>query len=209
MAQSFDREILKYLERKENLSQTLEIGNYAAKLRRELFDKFWKSVEDAIVKSRPQGSAAAEFIFRGSNLTDASYNCLRAIPKAAATKSQQLAFGIEREFTTKGYDLYIGLRWAVGVPASHPSYQRSPLKELKQRLAADGWEVWPNLFVCGHYVTRFPSPEAFLCEFAADPVSVIKPLTTAFWEMVGKTEVDVTAINKLLKGNRRSSTCSR
>lgn len=201
MAQSLDHEILEYLARKENLSLTLEIGNYAVKLRRELFEKFWKNVEDAIGKSRPEGRAAEEFIFRTSGPMDSQYSCVRAIPKAAAAKSQQLAFAVEQENFPDSYDLYVGLRWAVGVPASDPFYKRSPIQELKQRLVADGWEVWPPMFVCGHYVRQFQSPEAFLCEFAADPVSVIKPLSTAFWEMVGKTEVDVTAINKLLKVN--------
>ena len=198
MSQIFDRQILDYLARKENLSLALEIGTYAAQLRRELFEKFWKRVQGAINDTRPKGRAADEFVFRDSGAMNGEYSRLGAIPKAAAVRNQHLAFTIEHEHFADKYDLYIGLRWARNVRASEPLYERAPLRKLKERLVADRWEFWAPAYVCGRYVQQFPSPENFLCAFADDPAGVLDPLTTAFWEMVRATETDVTAINKLV-----------
>jgi len=198
MSQIFDRQILDYLARKENLSLALEIGTYAVQLRRELFEKFWKRVQGAINDTRPKGRSADEFVFKDSDAMNGEYAWLGAIPKPAAARNQHLAFTIEHEHFADKYDLYVGLRWARSVPASDPLYERAPLRKLKERLVADRWEFWPPAYVCGRYVQQFPSPENFLCTFADDSAGVLDPLTTAFWDMVRDTEADVTAINKLV-----------
>lgn len=201
MSQIFDRQILDYLARKENLSLALEIGNYAVLLRRELFEKFWKRLEEAIKDARPKGRGPDEFIFRKSGAMNTEYAWLCAIPKAAAARDQHLAFAVEHEHFADKYDLYLGLRWARSVPASDPLYERAPLRRMKERLLADHWEFWAPAYICGRYVQQFPSPENFLCAFADDPAGVLDPLTTAFWDMVRDTEVDVAAVNKLVATN--------
>lgn len=201
MSQTFDRQILDYLARKENLSLALEIGNYAVQLRRELFEQFWKRLEDAIKDSRPKGRNSDEFVFRKSGAMNGEYAWLGAIPKNAAARNQYLAFTVEHEHFADHYDLYVGLRWARSVPAGDPLYERGPLRKLKERLVAERWEAWAPAYVCGRYVQQFPSPENFLSTFADDPAGVLDPLTTAFWEMVRDTEADVAAINKLVAAN--------
>ena len=158
-------------------------------------------MQDTINDTRPKGRGADEFVFRKSGAMNGEYAWLGAIPKGAAARDQHLAFTVEHEHFADHYDLYVGLRWAQGVPASDPRYGRSPLRKLKERLVADRWEFWAPAYVCGRYVQQFPSPENFLCVFADDPAGVLDPLTTAFWDMVRDTEADVATISKLVATN--------
>ena len=198
MSSTFDRSILDYLAKKENLALALEIGNYAIHLRRELLSKFWKSLQEAIIGTRPQGRPADEFIFAQSSRMDTQSASLRAIPKPATAQPQQIVFAVEHEQLSDKYDLYVGLMWTQQVPLVDPRYQQAPLKQLKQRLLAEGWIDWAPWWVCGRYVHQFPSLENFLCAWTDDPSGVINPLSAAFWDMVLKTESDVASINKLI-----------
>jgi hypothetical protein len=186
MSTKYDKDMMDFLMKPENLEYALEIAHHVDEARIELMSKFWKQAKSALQNHLKQSSFKNEWSIEGNegDYTKSWYSLSILDSSNMYNSKNRLKFALSQEILSSGFCFHAGIFWLREEPKGSDLWNKESVKSLIHDLKEKYVCKQSSWSVAYFKVSDYSDLEDFLVRFNSDNELKVEEVIAGIWSLL-------------------------